>query len=102
MDKRKLKIYFQTKTDFLDDFLPKGSLCPGQTKVSGDHKRETTNEVCRFSSQIISNYGKSSSKCKNKLPVSVSDGPCPTENRGFLDTGFSSSFFSELSCSDSS
>ena len=27
MDIRKLKIYFQTKTDFLDDFLPKGSLC---------------------------------------------------------------------------
>ena len=27
MNKRKLKIYFQTKTDFLDDFLPKGSLC---------------------------------------------------------------------------
>ena len=27
MDVRKLKIYFQTKTDFLDDFLPKGSLC---------------------------------------------------------------------------
>jgi hypothetical protein len=26
MDIRKLKIYFQTKTDFLDDFLPKGSL----------------------------------------------------------------------------
>ena len=26
MDKRKLKIYFQAKTDFLDDFLPKGSL----------------------------------------------------------------------------
>ena len=27
MDIRKLKIYFQTKTDFLDDFLPNGSLC---------------------------------------------------------------------------
>ena len=27
MDKRKLKIYFQTKTDFLDNFLSKGSLC---------------------------------------------------------------------------
>ena len=29
MDKRKLKIYFQTKTDFLDDFLPNGSLWTG-------------------------------------------------------------------------
>ena len=29
MNKRKLKIYFQTKNDFLDDFLPKGSLCIG-------------------------------------------------------------------------
>ena len=29
MDKSKLKIYFQTKTDFLDNFLPKGSLCRG-------------------------------------------------------------------------
>ena len=29
MDKRKLKIYFHTKTDFMDDFLPNGSLCLG-------------------------------------------------------------------------
>ena len=27
MDKRKVKINFQANTDFLDDFLPKGSLC---------------------------------------------------------------------------
>ena len=40
MDKRKLKIYFQTKTDFLDDFLSNGSLCMisfGNLSVAQQH-----------------------------------------------------------------
>ena len=34
MYKRKLKIYFQPKTDFLDDFLLNGSLCRVRLTIS--------------------------------------------------------------------
>ena len=33
MDKLKPMIYFQTKSDFLDNFLLSGSLCLGQWKL---------------------------------------------------------------------
>ena len=61
MNKRKLKIYFQTKTDFLDNFLQKGSLTKeraGQTRTDrsngdggGDASMSATTPVrrrCRY------------------------------------------------------
>ena len=46
MNKRKLKIYFQTKTDFLDDFLPKGSLC--KVSLQWNRHRYLLLTVCCF------------------------------------------------------
>ena len=68
MNKRKLKIYFQTKTDFLDDFLPKGSLCMGQDCKKKSNSRfadvttlKLTNFILLLLDQLHSNKHKNKS-----------------------------------------